>query len=157
MSENRLQWKGGCKLFQSEDDTVMMLMHQTESGGFFAALLTLVSFFWWLWWHCGECGACFLCSCSGYSGLTRWIGGGDTFGDTLVFLVIEPLQLLVGTQLDHQRHQSTHFFFAPLDNDLAHFNPACYSAYWFRVHSSMFVDGLWRYPNISKVVLGCVC
>ena len=34
MSENKLQW-GGCKLFESEDDTVMTLVHQTEPGGFF--------------------------------------------------------------------------------------------------------------------------
>ena len=30
-----------------------------------------------------------------------------SFGDTVVFLVVRPLQLLVRTQLDHQRHHST--------------------------------------------------
>ena len=47
----------------------------------------------------------FYCSCGGFV-VVWWIDGD--FGDAVVFLVVKPLQRLFGTQLDHQRHQSTH-------------------------------------------------
>ena len=60
---------------------------------------------WRFWYDRGAPGG-FGDSLGASGGLGDTLGASGGFGDTVVFLVVKPLQLLVGTQLDHQRHQS---------------------------------------------------